>query len=282
MTFNLNIDFMTRIADPSRRVFTAMTMLAVLSGAGGLVAQNPSEQALRARVREFYALQQRGEWEQAENYVTPESRESFRNETKKSFLSFNIENIKLHPDGAGASVVVQVTTIVPFSPTPVPMPRATEWRFVDGTWLVLAGPAAASDESNPQAIRDPFNFGGAEPRQAPVPGKLAFKGHSYRLGRMQIGEVKEARFPFTNTTSEVVKIEEVLTGCECLRVKTQKMEYQPGEPGELVIEFDSKGYKDRYVQTIVVRTSPGDGTTNLRIEALLPARFAKPEAAPAR
>ena len=68
----------------------------------------------------------------------------------------------------------------------------------------------------------------------------------------------------------------VLAGCECLRVKTEKKEYQPGESGELVIEFDPSGYKYNYEQTIVVKTDPGDLSTHLHIRAFVLPRPQEP------
>ena len=59
------------------------------------------------------------------------------------------------------------------------------------------------------------------------------------------------------------------------------MEYQPGETGELVIDFDSTNYEYAYAQTVVVSTSPGDVKSYLKIAAhVVPRVIAFPEKQP--
>ena len=228
-----------------------------------LVGEHPEqEQALRARVEDFYSLMQLGRWAQAEAYVTEKSKENFRNESKKPFLGFQVESVKLNPSGHDATVTVRIQVVTAFSPTtPMPFPRTTHWRLVDGLWYVVA------PKPKPGGLQSVFGSlqGKGSSAAARRSEELKFKGHRYGLGTIQQGQVKVARFPFTNVTDHVVTLTAVLTGCECLRVKTEKKEYQPGESGEVVIEFDPTGYKDPYSQTIVVKTDPGGLTTFLTV-----------------
>ena len=238
-------------------------------GAGGLCLptvavagdEPKQEQALRARVGEFYGLLQVGRWTDAEAYVTEESKEDFRNWPRKPFLGFEVGSVKLDGAGHEAQVTVQVKIFIALSPAPVPAPWITRWRLVDGLWYLVA--------ANAQRRTPPEFPNSAQMKGSPAPSRpaeeLEFKGHSYGLGTIQPEQVKAARFPFTNVTDHVVTITDVLTGCDCLRVKTEKKEYQPGESGELVIEFDPTGYRDPYTQTILVKTDPGDLTTRLTI-----------------
>ena len=219
------------------------------------------EQALRARVGEFCSLLQAGRWTEAEAYVTQESKDGFRDWQRQRFLGFEVESVKLDAAGQEAQATVRVKTLFAVSPTPVPVPWMTRWRLVDGLWYLVVGNGQRRDPPElPKStkIEDPS-------ASSPPPEELKFKGHRYGLGIIQPGQVKAARFPFTNVTDHVVTLTAVLTGCECLRVKTEKKEYQPGESGELVIEFDSTGYRDQYSQTILVKTDPGGLTTRIMV-----------------
>ena len=231
------------------------------------------EQALRARVEDFYSRMQLSRWAQAEAYVTEESKDDFRNESKKPFLGFQVESVKLDSDGGSATVVVRLQVFTAFSPAPIPFPRTTQWRLVDGLWYVVA------PKPRPGRLQSAFGSlqGKSSSAAARQPEELKFKGRHYDLGRFQSGQVKLARFPFTNVTDHVVTLTAVLTGCECLQVKTEKKEYEPGESGELMIEFDPTDYKYKYEQTVVVKTDPGDLTTYLHIRAFV---LPRPQEAP--
>lgn len=218
-------------------------------------------QALRTRVEEFYSLLQSGRWTQAESYMTEDSLEDFRNQSKNPFLKFQIDSIKMDPDGLNASVLVRLQFPTGIPPTLVEAPRTTRWRQVNGVWR------AAIPTSDPNVLQSLFmaTSRNVSSAQKPPPEELRFKGHRYNLGTIPPGQVKQARFPFTNVADHVVTLAEVLTGCKCLQVKTVKKAYKPGESGEVVIEFNPAGFEHNYEQTIVVKTDPGSLTTYLTI-----------------
>lgn len=230
------------------------------------------EQSLRKRVEQFYVDLQLGHWEQAEAYFSKDSRESFRKQAKRSPLGFQVGSIKLDPNGQEATVVVQTQASTRFSTTPLTLPQTTHWRWVDGVWYV----AVPNQENASKSLFDSPASHNPSPAE-----ELKFKGHRYSLGKIEPGQIKVARFPFTNVTDHVVSLSEVLTGCECLRLKTEKREYKPRESGELAIEFDPAGFEREYMQTIVVKTDPGDLTTYLTIGAyVIPRELQGPKPAP--
>jgi len=251
-------------------------MLAGLFSPAAVRAGEPSEpeQALRARVEEFYALLQVARWKDAEAYVTQETREEYHNQNKSPFLGFRVESIRLNPSGDKATVVTLIRFLSGMSPQPVTVPRSTEWHRVGGEWYVEI------PTPNPRSLQELFALQSRARGQKPAPPpQLEFKGHRYGLGTIQPGQIKTARFPFTNVADHVVVIREVQTGCECLRVSLEKKEYQPGEEGELAIAFNPAGYERAYKQTIVVRIDPGDHATYLHIHGfIVPAGAAAPEA----
>jgi hypothetical protein len=235
-----------------------LTCLGTVPAAGQNTEQ---EKALRTRVEEFYSLLQSGRAAQAESYLTQDSLEDFRNQSKNPFVKFQIDTIKMDPDGQGASVLVRLRFPTGMPPRLVEAPRTTRWRLENGVWR------AAIPKPDPNVLQSLFSAtsGIGSSAQPPPPEELKFKGHRYNLGEIPPGQVKQARFPFTNVTDHVVTLAAVLTGCKCLQVKTEKKVYKPGESGEVVIEFDAAGYEHNYEQTIVVKTDPGSLTTYLTI-----------------
>ena len=85
------------------------------------------------------------------------------------------------------------------------------------------------------------------------------------MGMIQPGQIKVARFPFTNVTDHPVTITSIETFCDCLKAKIDKKEYKPGESGEVAIEFNPKGFERDYGATILVKTDPGDIPTHLTV-----------------
>ena len=226
------------------------------------LAQEPP-QALQDRVQDFYALLQAGRWTQAEAYFTEDSKEQFRSSPKTPPAGFQVKSIKLDPDGQGASAVVQVLHFTPFSGSPMPFSQTTQWRLVKGVWYVeLAKP-------DPDQFKKLFGGGGERPGIAQPPPaaaeELKFKGHLYRLGNLFAGQVKTARFPFTNVTDHEVTITSVDLVSKLLHSKMEKKVYKPGESGELAVEFDPGDFQGDFGQTILVTTDPGHLTTKLTI-----------------
>lgn len=254
-----------------------LAIVALLSGMPGrelLRAQHITgspEQALKVRVQEFYTLLHTRQYAKAEAYATKDSRERLRDQASNPFLGFRVISAEVNPDGQSAKAKVELTLMTPYMAAPMPYERTTEWRLEEGEWRIVV------PEPPPVATLESMMAMGGEKKEM-KPEQLQFKGHTYGLGVMKPGEVKAAAFPFTNVTDHSVRIAEIVTGCDCLKVKTEKMEYQPGESGELVIEFDSTNYEYEYLQSVKVRTQPDDVISYLKIYAeVVPRNIAFPE-----
>jgi hypothetical protein len=232
------------------------------------VAPEPShesEQVLRARIKQFYDLLEAGNWSKAENYVAPESLDTFRNQTKTPIRGYDIDSVKLAPQGQSATVVLSIKVTVPYSPTPYALPRSMQWRLVGGKWY------AVIPEQTPATLNSMFQQGrppaGATPH-APSPVELQFEYGTYTfLGPLQPGQVKVAHFPFKNVANHAVKLGEVTTGCKCVLLKGEKREFMPGEPGSLDFEVnpDHHGYGYGLADTVTVKTEPGGAVTYLTV-----------------
>jgi Protein of unknown function (DUF1573) len=237
----------------------------------GSASEQPAE-ALQRRVHEFYGLLQTQQVSRAEQYVTKESRELLRDQVGKPFLGFRVVSATVNPDGKSGNAVVELNVMMPFSPAPVPIQRNSQWEIEDGEWRVMLVEAPPVNTGDMLALKT---------KEAEKPEELKFVGHTFGLGVMKPGEVKEARYPFENVTDHVVTIKSIETDCDCLKNKTEKLVYKPGEKGEVVVDFDSTNYEYAFLNTMVVTTSPGDVKSYLRIGAqVVPRAIAFPDKEP--
>jgi len=246
-------------SDTPARPASAQT---VGAGAGAASAE---ADALRKRAQDFYGLMQLGRWDQAEGFISADTRENFHNAQKSAFLGFEVGSVEVAPGGEDATVEVtmQIVTSNVAAPGPISVPQKSHWRRVDGVWYMVVPPPANAGTQ----LGSLFAGSAVKSQVAPRAEELKFKGHRYILGKIGKDQVRMARFPFTNVTDHAVSLSSVVTGCDCLEVKTTKREFKPGESGELDIQFNPKDFEREYLQTIVVKTDPGGVTSHLTVVA---------------
>jgi hypothetical protein len=232
------------------------------SSAGTPSEQTPAyEQSLRARVQQYYGYMQQGKYTEAATLVTKATRDNFQNTHKGPFLSFNLDTIRFDPPGSPSPKKAEVTVMLetfPFgSVSTLHSPETTNWVRLGEIWSLEAPPPHVA------TFEELTKGGHPGQRQAP-PDELKFTSVKSDLGKLKPGDIGVALFPFKNVSDHPVSLE-VTTYCDCLVVKNLKKKYQPGETGELRLDFNSTNYLDEYAQTIFVKTSPGGVVTRLWI-----------------
>ncbi len=255
-------------------------LLALLLGSAGrfgtmareMVNNQEQEISLRKRVQEFYSFMQAGNYSRAEEYLTEESKEGFRNQAKGPFQAFEIDSVKLDTDGQTATVVVGIHAMSPLFPAEFAFPRSTNWVVTNGTWRLKLPPR----DPNANLLKAMFEppIAKQAPPLKPPPFELKFAQEVQNIETVEPHEVKIVRFPFKNVSDHVVRLAEVKPGCECIRLKTEKMEYKPGESGVLAFELDPKheAYAYGLNDLVMVKTDPGGGVKFLGVMT-----FVKPD-----
>jgi len=248
-------------------LFVAIGLLA----AGAMLrAASSTEQELRARVEQLYGALQRSDWRQAEKYLTKESRPIFRNLPKRPVRGYEIESVKLQANGEGAEVVVGTPASFGMMPgRPLFIPQRTYWRQVKGRWYLELPEARAGGL--------PSNQLGQERASAPPlslhPKDLKFQFTWQSVGSIHKGEVKVARFPFTNVSQRAVTLADVQTDCPCLRIKSLQREFKPGEAGALEFELDPSNLsfdtRTALTLTATLDTEPEHAQDQLTVRAVL-------------
>jgi hypothetical protein len=121
--------------------------------ATGSFAQNASDafnkppadvdQALRARITEFYDLHVKGEFRKAEALVADDTKDLYYSSDKSKYLSFEIGRIEYFDNftRAKATVLCEQYIMLPgFLGKPIKIPMPSSWKVVDGTWYWYVDP----------------------------------------------------------------------------------------------------------------------------------------------
>src|SRR5438067_607794 len=101
------------------------------------------DQALRARITEFYQLHVKGDFRHAEALVAEDTKDFFYTHNKPQYLSFEISRIDYSENftRAKATVVCEQYVMMPgFSDKPMKVPTPSTWKVADGKWYWYVDP----------------------------------------------------------------------------------------------------------------------------------------------
>jgi len=244
----------------------SFVLLVVLATRPPLTVAASTEEVLRGRVEQLYNALRQGDWRQAEKYLSKESRPTFRKQPKKALAGYQIDSIKLEPSGETAVVVVGILLSGGAIPNPVFVPQTTHWRRVRGTWYLDLSGAPTGQSLSGTGRQN-------QPPPSLRPKDLKFESKWASVGIVHKGEVKIARFAFTNVSQRVVTLADVETDCPCLRTKSQQKEFKPGEAGVIEFELDPSTFsfdvKQGLTSTASIETEPEHALTQLTVAAVL-------------
>ncbi|KXX67878.1 DUF1573 domain-containing protein [Flammeovirga sp. SJP92] len=100
---------------------------------------------------------------------------------------------------------------------------------------------------------------------------LTFEEKTYEFGDIHQGDVVEHTFKFSNTGDAPLVITNVTTTCGCTAPNWPKEPIQPGDNGEILVKFNSRGKRGVQNKPITVysnakTTSKISITTNVLVE----------------
>ena len=223
-----------------------MRRLTVLLWTAGLCfAQGPDagqppaavDEALRARITEFFQLHVDGKYRQAEDLIAPDSKDYYYNSAKPRYLNFAIKTIEYSEGFTRARTMVQAKmfVMVPgFADHPVDLPIMGNWKVIDGQWYWYI---------DPEAVRTtPFGKLSASEPTGPPKGMPAIPTADQmqfiftqlksdkQAVRLKAGESEQVTF--TNTAQGTLNI--VLRGAiPGVDVKLDRVELKAGEKAVL-------------------------------------------------
>jgi hypothetical protein len=95
------------------------------------------EDALRARITQFYQLHVDGKFRQAEQLVAEDTKDFFYNASKPTYFKFSINKIQYSDNFTKALATVLCNTIIPvpgFVNKPFDVPSPSRWKLENGQW----------------------------------------------------------------------------------------------------------------------------------------------------
>ena len=104
--------------------------------------------------------------------------------------------------------------------------------------------------------------------EGPLPA-FTFEKVEHDFGTINEGEVVEHVFKFTNTGEAPLIIQNATGSCGCTVPDWSKEPIAPGETGEIVAKFDSKGRQNIQNKSVTVTANTWPKQTTLRIRAMV-------------
>lgn len=127
------------------RAFAAAALLLALGAAAGMAqskdpfraAPPELEEALKARVSQFYDFFKMAKFRQAEELVVEEAKEHFYGAKKSRIFGYEIRTVTFSEDLKEAHVLVTCLTPVPgLGSKPLAVPLPSTWKSIDGEWFL--------------------------------------------------------------------------------------------------------------------------------------------------
>lgn len=172
------------------------------------------DEALRARMNEFYQLHTEGKFRQAESLVADDTKDFYYGVNKTKCISFEIARIDYSDEFTRAKATVLCEQIVPmpgFMDKPLKVPTPSYWKIVDGKWFWYM---------DPQVLRQ-TPFGAAK-----APATSASQGGAPPA--VKIPSAEEMKFIFTQVKADRQQVE-LAAG------QTQEVTITNGAPGPMTL-----------------------------------------------
>ncbi|MBL7941350.1 MAG: DUF1573 domain-containing protein [Flavobacteriales bacterium] len=130
-------------------------------------------------------------------------------------------------------------------------------------WLMISGCADVPEQVTPELINFPKTASGESDEDLPV---ITFEHATLDFGVIAEGEIVRQTYKFTNTGSAALVIAQVVAACGCTTLKDwPKGVINPGESGEITVEFNSENRVGKVDKTIDVQANTVPSTTKLHL-----------------
>jgi hypothetical protein len=221
--------------------FAAIVLLAGLACAQEPAEKPPAgvDEALRARIQEFYHYFETQEYRKAEKCIAEDSQDFFYNHNKPHYLSTSIQSIKYfdHFTRATAVILAEQFIMMPgFAGKPMKVPTTSTWKIVDGQWFWYVDPIE-SRRTPFGVVEDRPGTPGQAATLPPIPTTADFAMHLVKPESTAV-ELKpgaSAQITFNNTARGMafLSVQDLPDGVEA---KFDRTQLSAGEKAVLTIK----------------------------------------------
>ncbi len=219
-----------------------------------MLAQNdpPPEvdQALRARINEFYSDQINGSFRKAEPLVAEDTQDYYFAQEKKKILAFTVRDIKYTDHFTKATVTIKIRRMTVFGPgfpeSPSEETVNVTWKIEEGKWVWYYDPKAPQEVTpmGPSVITPGANSGAPLPDLSDKAIKERAKGIVSRYGldksevSLSASKKSTARVVFHNGQNGYVRVFVSLAQeLEGFTVSIEKRDIKGGEDAAITLEY---------------------------------------------
>ena len=217
-------------------------------------SKDTETEKLKARTTEFFTAVQMAQWSKTEQYVIEKSRDNFKSQHHGKILGFKIVDVKMEAGEQSALVEVAYTILVPTIVRSIDIPDVSRWKLVSGEWFFDPDDPPPSPASKFQE----YYYDKVAARKAGKLPPLAihFDRDVINIGVVEKGKILNLRFPFTNGTSQQIRIEELSLRAPFLKDTTKKITLKPGEKGEVSVDLDTSALLWDFEHALYVEFQP--------------------------
>ncbi len=97
--------------------------------------------------------------------------------------------------------------------------------------------------------------------------KISFPESKFDFGKIKEGAKVRHAFKFRNVGDHPLLIADAIASCGCTVPSFSKQPIKPGEEGEIMVEFDSKGRKGKNTKSVIIVSNAEGGKVSLNFEA---------------
>lgn len=123
----------------------------------------------------------------------------------------------------------------------------------------------ASDKVNEENQKEVAENNNGEEKYA----EISFNQEMHDFGTINEGDVVEHSFKFTNTGNEPLVITNAKGSCGCTVPNPPKDPIAPGEEGEMMVKFDSRGKPNNQMKTVRITANTKTGQEMIKIKAFV-------------
>jgi hypothetical protein len=98
---------------------------------------------------------------------------------------------------------------------------------------------------------------------------MDFETKTHDFGTINEGDVVEHTFTFTNNGKAPLVITSARGSCGCTVPTWTKEPIKPGDSGEMLVKFNSKGKPNNQNKTVTIKANTESGTERLQIKAFV-------------
>lgn len=184
-----------------RMTLAALVCTAALAQNASEIFNKPPEkvdQALRARITEFYQDHVAGKFREAERLVAEDTKDFFYNTNKPRYLGFSIQKIEYSDNftKAKATLLCEQRVLFPgFADKPVKIPTPSTWKLIDGQWFWYVDPESMRESPFGKMTAGTTPSSGPLPSPGAIPDNPMFIMHQVKAETQAVhlapGETKE-------------------------------------------------------------------------------------------